>query len=66
MIHVSRLNNEKFYINSNLIETMEEKPDTVLTLVNDKKYIVKEKASQVIEMIIQYNQKIFLEKNRIN
>ncbi|MDH5717868.1 MAG: flagellar FlbD family protein [Spirochaetia bacterium] len=65
MIKVSRLNNQEFYINPNLIEVMEETPDTVLTLTTDKKLIVKEKAAEIIERIIKYNRKIYLEKSRI-
>ncbi len=42
MIEVTRLNGTKFLINSNLIGTVEETPDTVLTLTDGKKIIVKE------------------------
>ncbi len=42
MIEVTRLNGTKFLINSNLIGTVEETPDTVLTLTDGKKIIVKD------------------------
>ncbi len=64
MILVSRLSGETFYLNSNLIETIEETPDTVIKLVNDKTLIVKEKVPVVIERIIEYNRKIFAERTR--
>ncbi|RME93465.1 MAG: flagellar protein FlbD [Candidatus Hydrogenedentota bacterium] len=64
MIEVTRLNGEKFWLNPNLIETMEATPDTVIKLTNDKKLIVSESPSDIISKIIEYNRKIFLEKTR--
>jgi len=65
MIKVSRLNGKEFFVNHNLIETMEETPDTVITLTTEKKLIVQEKISDIINNIIKHNKKIFLEHNRI-
>jgi len=62
VIKVTRLNGSEYYINPDLIETMEETPDTVVTLVNDKKLIVKEHSSEIISRIIEYNRKIFIDK----
>jgi flagellar protein FlbD len=42
-----------------LIETIESTPDTVITLNTDKKIIVKEKLDEVINSIIEYQQKVF-------
>ena len=52
-------------MNPNLIETMEETPDTVIRLLNDKKLIVKEKTSEIIEKIIKYNRQVFIERTRV-
>ena len=43
MIAVTRLNGSKFYINALLIETIEETPDTFITLTTGKKTLVLEK-----------------------
>mgnify|MGYP000762690076 CR=1 FL=1 len=43
MIEVTRINGTKIMINSDIIEMMEETPDTVITLTNGHKYIVSEK-----------------------
>ncbi len=51
MIRVHRLNGEEFVLNAHHIETMEEKPDTVITLTNDRKYIVKESIEEIIALI---------------
>ena len=42
MIEVTRLNGTTVLINSDLIETVEETPDTVISLTTGKKFIVKE------------------------
>ena len=41
MIEVTKFSGEKIDINSDLIETVEETPDTVLTFSSGKKIIVK-------------------------
>ena len=42
MVELTKYNEQKFLLNCDLIETIEETPDTVITLVNGKKIIVKE------------------------
>ncbi len=58
MVLVTRLNGTKLYINAELIQSIEETPDTVITLVNDKKFVVREKASDVVEGFIDYHHKV--------
>lgn len=57
MIAVTRLNGAKFYLNAELIQMIEEFPDTHITLVNEKKVVVREPASVVAERIIEYQRK---------
>lgn len=64
MVKVTRLNGKDYYLNPDLIETVEETPDTVISLVNDKKLIVLEKSTEIVERIIEYNRKIFIDKTR--
>ncbi|WEK56183.1 MAG: flagellar FlbD family protein [Candidatus Cohnella colombiensis] len=54
MVVVTRLNGTKFYINALLIETIEETPDTLITLTTGKKFMVKENCSDVIRDIRHY------------
>lgn len=54
MIEVTRLNGGKIVINSDLIETVEETPDTVLTFSSGKKIIVKESRQEVRNLVILY------------
>ena len=42
MINVTRLNGKQIMINAELIESVEETPDTVVTLTDGKKFVVKE------------------------
>ncbi|MBO9600424.1 MAG: flagellar FlbD family protein [Cohnella sp.] len=54
MILVTRLNGTKLHVNALLIETVEEMPDTLITLTTGKKYIVTENSSDVILAIRHY------------
>ena len=59
MIELTRLNHEKFILNCELIETVESKPDTVITLRNGKLYIVSEPPEKIMSMTIHYKQQLF-------
>jgi len=59
MIELHRLNGEAFTLNPQQIEVMESTPDTVITLTNDRKYIVKDRIPEIIEKIKAYNRDIF-------
>ena len=54
MILVHRLDGAPFYLNAELVETVEATPDTVIVLVNGHKYIVRESAEEVISRILNY------------
>lgn len=59
MIDVTRMNGKQFTLNSDLIETIEETPDTVLTLTTGKKIIVKESSQKVKNLVKLYRKEIF-------
>lgn len=58
MIKLTRLNGKEFVINADLIETIEATPDTVITLINEHKYIVKESVDDVIRRVIEYKRNL--------
>lgn len=58
MIQVTRLNNETFYVNPDQIETIEETPDTVVSLESGRKLVVTESTDEIIKRIIQYKQRV--------
>jgi flagellar protein FlbD len=56
VIALRRLNNDEFVLNSDLIETMESTPDTVLTLTTGKKIIVRNGVEDIVRKTIKYKQ----------
>lgn len=60
MIALHRLKGEEFFLNHRLIETMERIPDTLITLTNERKYMVREKPEEVLELIRAYERKILV------
>lgn len=59
MIVLHRLNGTEFLLNEDHIETMEETPDMIILLTNDRKYIVKEKRDEILALIQEYKRKIY-------
>ncbi|SES79484.1 flagellar FlbD family protein [Anaerobranca gottschalkii] len=58
MIQVTRLNNKKYYVNCDLIEIIESTPDTVITLTNGKKFVVKESCEEVVNKVVKFKRRI--------
>jgi len=54
MIKLTRLNGSVYVLNSDLIETVESTPDTVITTINGKKFVCKESVDEVIAKIIEF------------
>ena len=59
MIEVTKLNDEKVTVNADLIEMIEDVPETVITFTNGKKIIVKESRQKVKNLVILYRMEIF-------
>lgn len=59
MINLTNLNGTSFILNSNLIETIENIPETKITLTNGKYYLVGELKEDIVREIISYNKEIF-------
>ncbi len=58
MILVERLNGERFYVNPDLIEFIEETPDTIISMTTGRKIMVKETSKELLDLIIQYRCKV--------
>ncbi len=54
MITVTRLNGKPFVVNADLIRSVEENPDTTITLINGDRVIVKESMPDVVRKTIDY------------
>jgi len=59
VIAVTRLNDKELLVNPDLIEFVEETPDTVITLTTSRKLIVKEPADVLVDRIVTYRRKVF-------
>jgi flagellar protein FlbD len=60
MITVTRLNGKQLTVNALIIESIEETPDTMLTLITGKKIMVLEKAPVVVSLVESYLMRIGL------
>jgi uncharacterized protein YlzI (FlbEa/FlbD family) len=58
MIELTRLNGSPMVLNSDLIKTAEASPDTMLTLINGEKLIVREEPAEVVERILAYRARL--------
>lgn len=60
LIELTRMNGSPLLVNADLIETVEEIPDTVVTLTNGKKIIVKERRQEVKNLVKLYKRDIYV------
>ena len=58
MIELTRLNGRPMVLNSDLIKTAEASPDTMLTLINGEKLIVREEIAEVTDRILAYRARL--------
>jgi flagellar protein FlbD len=59
MITVTRINGDEFIVNADLIEFIEETPDTVISLTTGRRIVVKESKDEIINKVILYKRKIY-------
>ena len=58
MIHLTRLNGQKFLLNPEMIQEVEATPDTIITLNSGQKIIVKESVDVVRDSVLDYKRTI--------
>ena len=59
MIEVTKINGDVVLINADLIEMVEETPDSVISFTNGKKIIVKESRQEIKNLVKSYRKDIF-------
>jgi flagellar protein FlbD len=61
MIKVTRFKSQDhdIVLNAELIETIEETPDTVITLTSGKKLIVEESMDELVRRVMEYKRAIY-------
>lgn len=58
MIWLTRFDGTRFALNADIIQTMEETPDTVITLTNGHHFIVREHVDDIMRQIIQFRHQV--------
>ena len=57
---MTKLSGQKILVNPDLLEMVEETPDTVVTLTTGKKIIVKESRQEIKNLVKSYRRDIFV------
>jgi flagellar protein FlbD len=65
VITLTRLSGSVFALNSDLIERVDSTPDTVITLVDGTKYVVREGLAEVVDAIRAYRGAVIAESARV-
>jgi flagellar protein FlbD len=58
MIELTRLNGKPMTLNSDLIKTAEASPDSMLTLINGEKLIVREELGEIVQRTLAYRSQL--------
>jgi flagellar protein FlbD len=58
MIQLTRLNGQPLTLNSDLVKVIENTPDTVITLLNGEKIVVKESRDQILKRIVEFRRRV--------
>ena len=58
MIKVHRLNGDEVVVNAHLIETIESRPDTVLTLTTGRQFVILDSVDDIILRAQEYRARI--------
>jgi flagellar protein FlbD len=53
-----KTHDHEFVLNAELIETIEETPDTVITLTTNKKLLVEESMDEVVRRVMDYRRSL--------
>ena len=59
MIEVTKINGTKVLVNPDLIEVVEETPDTVVFFTTGSKIIIKESRQEIKNLVKSYRKEIF-------
>ncbi|MFI3114669.1 MAG: flagellar FlbD family protein [Clostridia bacterium] len=54
MIILTKLDGTQFVLNSQLIETIDKTPDTIVRLAEKKYFIVQEDLQEIIDKVVEY------------
>jgi flagellar protein FlbD len=66
MIIVTRLHGSPVAVNCDLIERVEANPDTVLTLVDGSRYVVKESVAEIVDKVRAFRASVVVLAGRLD
>jgi flagellar protein FlbD len=67
MIKLTRINKQdKFWVNENQIEFMEETPDTILSMVSGRKVPVAESAEEISRLIFHLRYPVIIKRDSLD
>jgi flagellar protein FlbD len=58
MIQLTRLNSHPLALNPDLVKFVEQAPDTVITLINGEKIVVRENSEEVLRRILEFRRSV--------
>ncbi|MEN0022730.1 MAG: flagellar FlbD family protein [Microbacterium sp.] len=58
MITVTRLDHTRFAVNPDLVERIQESPDTTLHMIDGHVYVISESMDAVIDLIVTYRARV--------
>jgi flagellar protein FlbD len=58
VIHVTRIKGQHAAINPDLIETVEETPDTVICFTSGEKMLVRESLQEIIDRVVEFRRSL--------
>jgi len=58
MIRLTRLNGRPFVLNAEQIKTIEETPDTLITLLNGERLVVQESLEEVVRRAVEFARRV--------
>lgn len=59
MIQLRDVSGKEFYLNSDLIYRIDSHYDTIITLIDQKKVVVRDKPSDIVEKVTAYKRSIY-------
>ena len=57
MIKVTRLDGRQLVVNADLIEEMEETPDTIISFTTGRKIMIRETLDEVLDRVMEYRRR---------
>ena len=63
MVH--RLKGDPFYLNTDLIESMEATPDTVITLIDSRRLVVADTPEEIVDRIRVYRSSLLVSADQM-